>query len=59
MKRGDHTFEIEFHRRGSKGFTKLGPNGQSLRDLNIPTGSSVARRIGKLIDSKKGNTRKP
>lgn len=58
MKDKPHKFEINMHRRGADGFKRIEEEPRSLRNMTIPSCSSLAARLGKIVNFK-GGKKKP
>ena len=59
MKDNPHKFEIDLHKRGSKGFKRIDEEEpRNIRDLTIPSQSSLAARLGKIVNSKHSGKKK-
>ena len=53
-----HSWEMDLKRYGDHGIRRIGEDGrETIRGLEIPTGSSFAQRAGKIIDAKQKKAR--
>lgn len=54
-----HKFSIDMHKRGANGFKRIDDKPQTMRGLEIPSESSLAAKLGKIVNSKQEKKKRP